>query len=87
MSKNGKYIKKTARVDAESKSYFDKYPTLTVNRYWIPKGYLEAVSQTISFYRSGIPFNKAVDEAHKNNPTLKRNKIAEHTLKRIANDN
>lgn len=81
-----RYQKKTIRLDSE-KSYFDKYPTLTLNRYWIPKAYLDAVNLTLQLhYESRFSFNRSVDQAHAAYPKLNRNKIAEHTLKYIAND-
>lgn len=88
MSKNNskRYHKKTVRIDSNH-SYFDKYPTLTINRYWIPKPYLDAVHLTIQLYRDHkLSFNKAIDQAALTCPNLNRNKIAEHTLKFIAND-
>lgn len=80
------YRKKTVRLDSE-RSYFDKYPTLTLNRYWIPTAYLDAVVLVIQLYRdSKFSFNRSVDQASAVYPKLNRNKIAEHTLKTIAND-
>lgn len=69
-----------------SKSPFDNNPTLTINRYWIPKPYLQAVRDVITSYKSGTSFNKSVDHASDSYPNLNRNKIAEHALKYIAND-
>ena len=68
------------------KSVFDDSPTLTINRYWIPKTYVDAVNDVITAYKSNIPFNRAVDQVATLNPQLNRNKLAEHTLKYIANE-
>lgn len=81
-----RYRKKTVRLDSE-KSFFDKYPTLVVNRYWIPNAYLDAVNLTLQLhYESRFSFNRSVDQASAVYPNLNRNKIAEHALKWIAND-
>lgn len=86
-NKNTKRYKKIQKRVDSNNSFFNKYPNLTINRYWIPKQYLDAVFLTIDIYRSGIPFNKAVDQAFAVSPNnLNRNKLAEHTLKYIAND-
>lgn len=79
------YRRKTITIDSD-KSYFEKYPTITLNRYWVPKAYLDAVTLTIQLYRDGVSFNRSVDQAHAIYPALKRNKVAEHALKTIAND-
>lgn len=69
------------------KSIFDGNPTLTLNRYWIPQQYLDPVHHVITAYKSGTPFNKAIDQvATIYSDTVNRNKLAEHTLKTIAND-
>lgn len=78
--------KKPARSDSNH-SFFDKYPNPTSSRYWIPKLYKDHVPTVIHYYINGIPFNKAVDRVAKANPQLNRNKLLEHTLKYIANDN
>lgn len=81
-----RYHKKTIRLDSE-RSFFDKYPTLTINRYYIPSAYLDAVNLTLQLhYESRFSFNRSVDQASAVYPNLNRNKIAEHTLKHIAND-
>lgn len=87
MSKNKskRYHPKSVRVDSNH-SFFEKYPTLTFNRYWIPKAYLDAVMLTIQLYHSGYSFNKSADQASAVYPNLNRNKLVEHTLKYIAND-
>ena len=69
------------------KSVFDGSPTLTLNHYWLPKTYRDAVSDVITAYKNGIPFNRAVDQVAALDPNhINRNKLAEHTLKTIAND-
>lgn len=87
-SKRSRYRKTTTEV--KDTSFFGKYPTLTVNQYWIPKVYTDAVKLVIQLYRSGVPFNRAVDQAYAAHPPdqqkISRNKLAEHTLKYIAND-
>lgn len=82
---NGHYKKRSVRVDSNH-SFFEKYPTLTVNRYWIPKHYVDAVHLTIQLYRDGYSFNRSADQANAVYPHLNRNKLVEHTLKFIAND-
>ena len=83
MSTRRRYSKRSHK----SKSIFDDNPTLS-NRYWIPKQYHEAVMLTIKLYKSDVPFNRAVDQAFASFPNhpINRNKLAEHTLKFIAND-
>ena len=79
---NRRYVK-----ERHGKSVFDNNPTLTINRYRVPSTYKTAVSDVITAYRHGIPFNRAVDQTHALDPHhLNRNKLAEHTLKTIAND-
>lgn len=69
------------------KSVFDDSPTLTINRYHTPNGYKRAVQDVISAYKNDVPFNRAVDQVCALDPNhLNRNKLAEHTLKTIAND-
>ena len=77
-----KYKAKTVR-----KSIFDDSPTLIVNDYLVPNAYRDAVTDVITAYRQGISFNRSVDQVH----TLyagkvNRNKLAEYTLRTIAND-
>ena len=59
--------------------------TLTLNHYWLPKQYIEPVHNVFSAMMSGTPFNRAVDQVIAFYPDLNRNKLAEHTLKWIAN--
>ena len=69
------------------KSLLDDNPTLTLHRYWTPKPYLQPVQDVLTAYHSGISFNKAVDQVAALDPNhINRNKLAEHTLKTIAND-
>lgn len=69
------------------KSVFDNSPTLVVNRYWIPKSYFNPVTDVLNAYKSGVPFNRAVDQVAALDPIhINRNKLAEHALKTIAND-
>lgn len=67
------------------KSVFDGNPTLILNHYWLPKQYIEPVHNVFSAMMSGTPFNRAVDQVIRFYPELNRNKLAEHTLKWIAN--
>lgn len=69
------------------KSVFDGSPTLIVNSYKVPNAYSNAVKDVITAFRNGISFNKAVDQVAALYPrSVSRNKLAEHTLKFIAND-
>lgn len=75
------------KKEVVSKSIFDDNPTLITYQYLVPKPYVSAVQNVIETYKSGTPFNKAVDQVsllYSN--TINRNKLAEHTLKYIAND-
>ena len=68
------------------KSVFDGKPTLITYRYRVPKPYQEAVSNVISAFRNGTSFNTACDQVAASDPDhINRNKLAEHTLKFIAN--
>lgn len=70
-----------------SKSAFDDSPTLIINEYRTPKPYANAVTDVLAAFHSGIPFNRAVDQVSSlDSHHLNRNKLAEHTLKTIAND-
>ena len=89
MSPQSKHTANSKRYKPKvvGRSIFDDSPTLTFNRYWTPKPYLDAVRDVITAYKSGIPFNRAVDQVHALDPDrLNRNKLAEHALKSIAND-
>lgn len=69
------------------KSIFDGSPTLVLNRYRVPKAYKQAVSDVLKAFHNGVPFNQAVDKVAALDPDhINRNKLAEHTLKTIAND-
>lgn len=69
------------------KSLFDGNPTLTVNCYRTPKPYAQAVTDVLTAFHAGIPFNRAVDQVTALDPHhINRNKLAEHALKTIAND-
>lgn len=75
------------KAKAVQKSIFDDSPTLIVNDYLVPNAYKDAVTDVITAYRQGVSFNRAVDQVH----TLyagrvNRNKLAEYTLRSIAND-
>ena len=74
------------RRKVRQRSPFDNSPTLITNEYYVPKQYAEAVKLVISARMSGTPFNKAVDHVASAYPHLNRNKLAEHTLKTIANE-
>ena len=85
MSPNGK--RSQYRPKTYGKSVFDNSPTLVVNRYWIPKSYFNPVNDVLNAYKSGVPFNRAVDQvAALDSDHINRNKLAEHALKSIAND-
>lgn len=90
MSKSNRSRYKKTTTEIADPSFFSKYTSITVNHYWIPNAYLDAVTLVIQLYKSGVPFNKAVDQAYAAHPPNKqkigRNKLAEHTLKYIAND-
>lgn len=75
------------RKQVVTKSAFDNNPTLIINRYRTPSTYRKAVSDVLTAFHSGTPFNRAVDQVFALDPNhLNRNKLAEHTLKTIAND-
>lgn len=85
MSPNGKRSK--YRTETYGKSVFDDSPTLIVNRYWTPKPYRIPVNDVITAFKSGVSFNRAVDQVAALDPIhINRNKLAEHALKTIAND-
>lgn len=78
---NGRYKPKRS-----GKSVFDGNPTLIVNRYWLPRPYVDPVHDVLTAVKHDIPFNKAVDQVatlYKDN--INRDKLAEHTLKYLAN--
>lgn len=80
-------LNKNYRKQTFGKSVFDDNPTLTIHRYHVPNAYFDAVKTAITAFKNGIPFNKAVDQVAALYPnTINRNKLAEHTLKYIAND-
>ena len=75
------------RKTTVSKSPFDNNPTLIVNDYLIPTPYIKPVSNVITLrVEQRIPFNRAVDQVASIYPNINRNKLAEHTLKTIANE-
>lgn len=74
------------RRKVRQRSPFDNSPTLITNDYFVPRQYAVAVRLVINAYKSGSPFNKAVDHVASTYPHLNRNKLAEHTLKTIANE-
>lgn len=88
MSSNSKHKAYSKyKTETHGKSVFDGKPTLIINRYHTPSVYKDAVQNVIIAYKSGIPFNKAIDQVYSLDPNhLNRNKLAEHTLKTIAND-
>lgn len=87
MSKHNQHARSHYRKEVRSKSAFDDSPTLIINRYHTPNGYYDAVQDVLTAFKSGIPFNRAVDQVYALDSThLNRNKLAEHTLKTIAND-
>lgn len=75
------------RKKSFGKSVFDDKPTLVLNRYWTPKHYIQPVQDVITAFKADVPFNKALDQvATLYSDSINRNKLAEHTLKTIAND-
>lgn len=74
------------KKNVRQRSPFDNSPTLITNDYQPPTRYKDAVTLTLKLFRAGTPFNQAVDQAHSAFPHTNRNKLAEHTLKTIAND-
>lgn len=75
------------RKESFGKSVFNGKPTLIINHYLVPASYRHAVLDVLTAFKSGIPFNRAVDQVYALDPNhLNRNKLAEHTLKTIAND-
>ena len=81
--KKHRHYRKTTRT----KSIFDGSPTLIVNDYLVPTPYIKPVSNVIELRMTkGIPFNRAVDQVAYIYPNINRNKLAEHTLKTIANE-
>ena len=68
------------------KSVFDGKPTLITYRYKVPKTYQAAVNDVISALKQDVGFNDACDQVATADPEhINRNKLAEHTLKYIAN--
>lgn len=90
MSKHKAYKQqqhKRYRTEVLGRSIFDGSPTLTVDRYRVPRTYEDAVKDVITAFKSGIPFNRAVDQvATLEQGRVNRDKLSEHTLKCIAND-
>lgn len=90
MSKNKRNRYKKVTTEVTDTSFFGKYPTITVNKYWIPNAYLDDVKLVVQLFRSGYSFNRSIDQAFAAHPPNKqqinRNKLAEHALKYIAND-
>ena len=64
----------------------DFHTLVTTNDCHIPRQYKVAVQSVIVVYRSGISFNKSVDQVAASYKSLNRNTLAKHTLKFIAND-
>lgn len=87
MSKYRKYTNNHYTKETFGKSVFDGSPTLVLNHYRVPNGYHKAVKAVLDAFHSGTPFNRAVDQIAESDPGhINRNKLAEHTLKSIAND-
>ena len=59
---------------------------VTTHEHRISKNYVAAVDLVIKVYRSGISFNKAVDQVAASYKYLNRNTLAKHALGYIAND-
>lgn len=75
------------KKDSFGKSLFDGNPTLIINRYLVPRSYRDAVADVLTAFKAGISFNRAVDQVYTlDTAHLNRDKLAEHTLKSIAND-
>lgn len=64
----------------------DFHTLVTTNDCHIPQQYKVAVQSVIVVYRSGISFNKSVDQVAASYKSLNRNTLAKRTLKFIAND-
>lgn len=74
------------RKKRSGKSVFDGRPTLTLNRYWLPKPYIDPVHDVFVAVKADVPFNRAVDQvALLYADAIDRNKLAEHALKWLAN--
>lgn len=69
-----------------TRSVFDDNPTLIIHRYRPPSTYADAISDVLTALRHDVPFNRAVDQVTALDPEhINRDKLAEHTLKTIAN--
>ena len=81
-SRNHKYTPKVI-----ARSMFDNDPTLITHHFRVPNTYTRAVTDVITAYRAGIPFNRAVDQVFTLDPSsMNRNRLAEYVLRTIAND-
>ena len=86
-SKSNSKSKKRYKKRRYGKSVLDGSPTLTLSHYWMPKQYIIPVNMVYTAITHRVPFNSAVDQVATLFPdNINRNKLAEHTLKAIAND-
>lgn len=86
-SKSNSKSKKRYKKRSFGKSVLDGNPTLTLSHYWLPKQYIIPVNMVYTAITHRVPFNSAVDQVATLFPqNINRNKLAEHTLKAIAND-
>lgn len=72
------YRQRTTKIDINK--------IVSVRDYRVSKNYVKPVELVIETYRSGIPFNKAVDQVAASYKHINRNTLAKHTLTAIAND-
>lgn len=82
------YRKESASMKRISGNYtkIDINKTLNTHDYHVPDKYKAAVELAIKVYRSGIPFNRAIDQTAASYKSLNRNTLAKHTLFFIANE-
>lgn len=84
--KNYRKSDRNYRKQSFGKSVLDDSPTLIIHRYYVPHSYSDAVNMVFTALKEGVGFNKACDQVAALYPhTINRNKLAEHTLKFIAN--
>ena len=80
--------RRPVKVDYPSEKLSDYYGTYVFDRKKMQE-YLpsEAYKAVVNAIENGIPFNRAVDQVAALYPkTINRNKLAEHTLRYIANE-
>lgn len=70
----------------KEQAFYMKKTTITNHSYYIPKAYFKPAMLALNIFKSGIPFNKAVDQAAASYQNVNRNQLSKHLLKWIAND-